>query len=63
MPRATPLSHQVAEHLEDMIRRGVLRAGEKLPSLRHAMQQHGVSMTTTIEAYTELEDRGLASRE
>jgi DNA-binding transcriptional MocR family regulator len=54
-----PLYHQVAQKLEDMIRRGVLRAGEKLPSLRHASQQHGVSMSTTIGAYTELENRGL----
>ena len=45
--------------MEDLVRRGILRAGEKLPSLRHAMHQHGVSMTTAIEAYTELEDRGL----
>src|SRR3954463_4175994 len=53
------LYRQVADQMEDMIRRGVLRAGEKLPSLRHATHQHGVSMTTAIEAYTELEDRGL----
>lgn len=54
-----PLYHQVAQRLEEMIRGGVLRAGEKLPSLRRASEQHRVSLTTAIEAYTELENRGL----
>lgn len=58
-PDHPPLYHQVAQRLEEMIRRGVLRAGEKLPSLRRAAEQHDVSMTTAIEAYTELENRGL----
>jgi DNA-binding transcriptional MocR family regulator len=58
-PDTAPLYQQVAQQLEEMIRRGVLRAGERLPSLRHASKQHNVSMTTAIEAYTELENRGL----
>lgn len=42
-----------------MIHDGVLRPGEKTPSLRRVCGQHGVSMSTAVQAFVELESRGL----
>ncbi len=63
-PRAAALEKstlhaQVALKLEHLIRSGVLRAGERLPSVRRASGQHGVSLTTAVQAYLDLENRGL----
>lgn len=53
------LYEQLAQTLETAIRRGVLRTGERLPSIREASVQHGVSIKTVIRAYSTLEGRGL----
>ncbi|MHA3772568.1 aminotransferase-like domain-containing protein [Verrucomicrobiota bacterium sgz303538] len=53
------LYEQVADRIEKLIRSGTLRAGERIPSVRRASEQHGVSVTTTVQAYLELENRGL----
>ncbi|HEX2747908.1 MAG TPA: PLP-dependent aminotransferase family protein [Verrucomicrobiales bacterium] len=53
------LYEQVARKVERLIRSGVLRAGERIPSVRRAGEQHGVSLTTAIQAYLLLENRGL----
>lgn len=53
------LSQRVADALESLIRSGALRPGERLPSVRRACAQHGVSLTTAVQAYRLLEDRGL----
>jgi DNA-binding transcriptional MocR family regulator len=53
------LYEQVARKVERLIRSGVLRAGERIPSVRRAAEQHGVSLTTAIQAYLLLENRGL----
>ncbi len=50
---------QVAGKIEALIRSGVLRAGERVPSLRRASLQHGVSVTAAVQAYVALENRGL----
>ncbi len=42
-----------------MIHDGVLRPGERTPSLRAVCDQHGVSMSTAVQAFVELESRGL----
>ena len=53
------LYQQIADKLETLIRSGTLRPGERLPSVRRACGQHGVSLTTIVQAYQSLEDRGL----
>ncbi|HEX8371241.1 MAG TPA: PLP-dependent aminotransferase family protein [Chthoniobacterales bacterium] len=50
---------QIAKKTEDQIRTGVLRGGERIPSVRRAAQQHGVSVSTVLEAYLALENRRL----
>ncbi|WP_395745634.1 PLP-dependent aminotransferase family protein [Prosthecobacter sp.] len=54
-----PLYKQVADTLAKLIADGVLRAGERTPSLRAVCDQHGVSMSTAVQAFVELESRGL----
>ncbi|HET6407910.1 MAG TPA: PLP-dependent aminotransferase family protein [Chthoniobacteraceae bacterium] len=56
---SSALYEQVADRIEKLIRTGTLRAGERIPSVRRASAQHGVSMTTAIQAYLALENRGL----
>lgn len=50
---------RVAGAIEALIRSGVLRAGDRVPSVRRTSAQHGVSVTTVVQAYVALEDRGL----
>lgn len=58
-PSSIALYEQVADKVEKLIRDGTLRPGERIPSVRRASEQHGVSVTTTVQAYMELENRGL----
>lgn len=58
-PRSAALYEQVADKVERLIRNGTLRAGDRIPSVRRASEQHGVSVTTAVQAYLELENRGL----
>ncbi|WP_281174794.1 PLP-dependent aminotransferase family protein [Curvibacter gracilis] len=50
---------QLAEELAEGMRSGVLRAGERLPSVRETCQRRGVSPSTVFQAYALLESRGL----
>ena len=52
---------RLADDLEDKIRDGVYRAGEKMPSLRKLHDQTGLSITTIYQAYIELEKRGVVA--
>ncbi|MCU1732657.1 MULTISPECIES: PLP-dependent aminotransferase family protein [unclassified Pseudomonas] len=58
MARIT-LAQQVADAVEQQIRTGVLKAGERLPSLREYMRLHGHSKNTVITAYEILASKGL----
>ena len=63
MPRRAPpppltLHRQLAQDLAGSIERGLLRAGEKLPSVRATQRQRGVSQATVLQAYYQLEHRG-----
>lgn len=58
-PAATPLYQEVAEKIATLIGEGVLRPGERVSSLRRVAEQYGVSLTTAIQAFILLEDRGL----
>tara|TARA_R110002096_G_scaffold42144_28_gene113854 strand:+ start:2505 stop:3947 length:1443 start_codon:yes stop_codon:yes gene_type:complete len=53
-----PLYHQVADNLEGLIDGGTFRPGEKIPSVRQLSQDHRISISTVMEAYSLLEDRG-----
>ncbi len=58
-PNPQALYVQVAGKVEALIRAGALRAGERVPSVRRASAQHGVSVITVVQAYVTLENRGL----
>jgi DNA-binding transcriptional MocR family regulator len=49
----------LATDIEDSIRTGVLRAGDRLASVRHTSASRGVSPSTVFQAYYLLEARGL----
>jgi DNA-binding transcriptional MocR family regulator len=49
------LARQLASRIDD----GTLRAGERLPSVRRLSRQHKVSISTVLQAYLALENRGL----
>ena len=53
------LYEKVAAKVEKLIRSGAMRAGDRVPSVRRAAEQHDVSIATVVQAYLSLEDRGL----
>lgn len=67
MPNVTPIAptpnhslyEQVADRIQDLIAEGTLQPGDRLPSVRKLHQQLSVSISTVLEAYRLLEDRGL----
>ncbi|MBD2577876.1 PLP-dependent aminotransferase family protein [Oscillatoria sp. FACHB-1406] len=52
------LYEQVAERIEALILEGTLQPGDRLPSVRKLHHQLSVSISTVLEAYRLLEDRG-----
>jgi DNA-binding transcriptional MocR family regulator len=52
------LYEQVAERIQGLIQEGTLQPGDRLPSVRKLHQQLAVSVSTVLEAYRLLEDRG-----
>jgi GntR family transcriptional repressor for pyruvate dehydrogenase complex len=56
---AEKLSHSVVRQIEQLILRGILRPGERLPSERELSERLGVSRPSLREAVAELQDRGL----
>lgn len=59
MSSRKPLYVSVADRIGGMIINGALRAGDRIPSIRATSRRLSVSVTTVIEAYRLLEDRGL----
>jgi GntR family transcriptional regulator of abcA and norABC len=59
MQSTVPLFRQLAFHLRNQIRGGVLVAGTRLPPQRTLAQQLGVNRTTIVSAYQELQADGL----
>src|SRR2546430_16014341 len=57
--RPDPLYARIAADIGDLIEGGVLRTGDRIPSVRRASRQHRVSMATAVQAYLQLENRGL----
>lgn len=55
---------EISRDIETLVRNGALAVGEKVPSVRRISNQYGVSVTTVISAYTDLEKKGfIQSRE
>ncbi|HPI92415.1 MAG TPA: PLP-dependent aminotransferase family protein [Deltaproteobacteria bacterium] len=59
MEKRQHLYEEVADHISSLVVRGTFRAGERIPSIRSASSQWRVSITTAMEAYRLLEDRGV----
>lgn len=53
------LYEQLAEDLTQLVSTGVLRPGDRLPSVRALSEQRGVSVSTVLQAYERLESRGV----
>lgn len=53
-----PLYQQVGNRITSLIESGTLGAGERLPSVRKLSREWAVSITTVLEAYRLLENRG-----
>lgn len=53
-----PLYRRVANSIEQQIGHGVLRVGDKVPSVRAFSRHHNVSISTALQAYFWLEHRG-----
>lgn len=49
----------LADFITSLVDDGVLRPGMRAPSLRKVSEQHGASMSTALQAYRLLEDRGV----
>lgn len=58
-PTAPPLYEQLAQRLAQLIGSGAFKAGQRLPSVRESAAQQGVSISTVLQAYRQLEERGL----
>jgi DNA-binding transcriptional MocR family regulator len=56
--RKPPLYMKVAGHIERQIRNGALQVGDRAPSIRALKRQQGVSVSTVLQAYFLLENRG-----
>lgn len=55
----TNLYEQVAHRVQSLIEEGTLQPGDRIPSVRRMHKQMNVSISTVLEAYRLLEDRGL----
>ena len=53
------LYEQVADRIQELIKQKTLQPGDRLPSVRKLREQLSVSISTVMEAYRLLEDRGL----
>jgi DNA-binding transcriptional MocR family regulator len=50
---------RIANDIEQQIKAAIIKAGEKLPSLRSVARDYGISIGTVVHAYFELEKRGM----
>lgn len=56
---ARPLVEQLAERISGAVARGVLREGDRLPTVRELAAAAGVHFNTVARAYRALEQRGV----
>ncbi len=50
---------RIAKNIEHKIEHNLFKQGDKLPSLRSICREHGVSMSTALQAYHHLENKSL----
>ncbi len=53
------LYSQIADRLAAQIEKGILKAGDRLISLRALSKEQGISLSTAFKAYVELENKGV----
>src|SRR5512138_1074928 len=53
------LYERVAADIADLVARGTYRPGDRVPSVRELSRQLRVSVNTVVEAYAQLENRGV----
>jgi len=53
------LYEDLADDLATLVAKGMLRPGDRLPSVRVLSEQRGVSVSTVLQAYVLLETRGV----
>lgn len=54
-----PVYKKLAGDLETMLRSGAFRPGDRMPSLRKISSLHNLSLTTALQAFYVLEEKGL----
>ncbi|MBQ9691920.1 MAG: GntR family transcriptional regulator [Clostridia bacterium] len=59
----TPIYLQLAKSVTELIERGMLKSGEKMPSVRSLALKLAINPNTIQKAYTELEHRGKLKNE
>jgi DNA-binding transcriptional MocR family regulator len=57
MAKKTPRYEQVAQHIRHLIENGVLKEGDRVPSLRRLSDELNLSINTVKEAYWQLENQ------
>ena len=57
-PASVPLYVELADSLQQLVEQGTLRPGHRVPSVRRMALQRDVSISTVLQAYTVLENRG-----
>lgn len=55
----TTLYEQIADEIQRQVHEHILRPGDRLPSVRKMSRQKGVSISTVLQAYMQLEDMGM----
>lgn len=53
------LYEQVASQVKQLIEKGTYRPGDRIPSVRQMSRQQGVSISSVLQAYLQLESRGV----
>ncbi|MEW5940066.1 MAG: PLP-dependent aminotransferase family protein, partial [Chloroflexota bacterium] len=66
MPKQKPVKkqsafryEQIAGQIKALIEKGAYRPGDRIPSVRQMSQQQGASISSVLQAYLQLESRGL----
>jgi DNA-binding transcriptional MocR family regulator len=54
-----PLYERLADDVAHLVATGALKIGDRLPSVRSLSRQRGVSISTVLQAYLQLESRGV----
>ena len=56
-----PIFEQIRDQILRFIRAGILRPGDRLPSVRQLAQENGINPNTVARAYAELEKAGFVN--